>query len=173
VDNDVPPQPCYTGPEGTEGMGPCKGGTRACTNGNFEDGPCTGQVLPANEACNGLDDDCDGQVDEDFVFGVDPSHCGGCNQACLPGQLCAGGSCLAAAETDCGNGVDDDHNGLTDCDDPQCEGRACGFGCVCGVEVKVETLCANGVDDDGDGFTDCEDPDCLGQACQAAPATFV
>ena len=50
----------------------------------------------------------------------------------------------------CDNGVDDDGDGLTDCDDPDCAAEP---GCL------VED-CDNGADDDGDGLTDCADPDC-------------
>ena len=77
---------------------------------------------------------------------------------------------------DCGNGIDDDEDGLIDCDDPECDGLCpeadnCsdrrdndgdGFtDCLdsdcppCPAEI-----CDNGLDDDGDGFTDCDDPDC-------------
>ena len=46
--------------------------------------------------------------------------------------------------------MDDDDNGLTDCDDPACAGnRAC-----------REQMCGDGTDDDGDGATDCDDADC-------------
>jgi hypothetical protein len=55
--------PCYEGPAGTEGVGICKAGARACVDGAFS-GACAGQVLPAFETCNGLDDDCDGAVDD-------------------------------------------------------------------------------------------------------------
>ncbi len=34
-------------------------------------------------------------------------------------------------ETDCSNGIDDDHNGLTDCADPACDGRTCSTGAAC------------------------------------------
>ncbi len=41
---------------------------------------------PRAELCNGLDDDCDGEVDEDFRDEqgryVDAAHCGGCGQDC-------------------------------------------------------------------------------------------
>jgi len=53
----------------------------------------------------------------------------------------------------CGNGVDDDGNGLTDCQDPRCAGA---LGCAVTPE-----LCDNSIDDDGDGQIDCQDPDCL------------
>ena len=48
---------------------------------------------------------------------------------------------------DCFNGIDDDGDGLADCEDPECE---------------CPELCDNGEDDDGDGFVD---PDCGGTDC--------
>jgi len=54
---------CYTGPPGTRGVGPCKGGERECQGGSF--GACNGEVLPAAEICdNGVDDDCNGEIDD-------------------------------------------------------------------------------------------------------------
>jgi len=57
----------------------------------------------------------------------------------------------APFETDCGNGIDDDGDGLIDCEDPDCANSN-----VCVVEI-----CNNGIDDDGDGFTDCADVECI------------
>jgi hypothetical protein len=56
-------QACYTGPEGTEGKGPCAGGEQTCSaNGTW--GDCENQVLPAaDDACDGADNDCDGMID--------------------------------------------------------------------------------------------------------------
>jgi hypothetical protein len=54
---------CYTGAPGTRGVAACRGGERLCQGGVF--GPCVGQILPGTEACNNIDDDCDGAVDED------------------------------------------------------------------------------------------------------------
>lgn len=56
---------CYSGPAGTAGVGACHAGSQACTAGNW--GACSGQVLPALEQCNGIDDDCDGFVDEGLI----------------------------------------------------------------------------------------------------------
>ncbi|MDX9721979.1 MAG: MopE-related protein [Myxococcota bacterium] len=48
--------PCYTGPSGTQDVGPCHGGTQLCTEGAW--GACNGQVLPQPELCDGIDNDC-------------------------------------------------------------------------------------------------------------------
>ena len=64
---------CYTGPPGTRGIGVCRSGERACASGAF--GPCVGQVLPGQDVVNGLDDDCDGQVDSGFPSNLPPGAC--------------------------------------------------------------------------------------------------
>lgn len=53
-------QSCYSGPSGTAGVGLCHGGTQICQSGTLS--ACTGEVLPIAEVCNGLDDDCNGNV---------------------------------------------------------------------------------------------------------------
>src|SRR5262249_8272738 len=53
---------CYTGPAPTRGVGACKDGKETCVAGTW--GPCVGDTKPGTETCNGVDDNCDGQVDE-------------------------------------------------------------------------------------------------------------
>ena len=53
-------------------------------------------------------------------------------------------------ETKCGNMIDDDGDGLIDCEDPDCFNSN-----VCTVEI-----CNNGIDDDSDGWIDCSDSEC-------------
>ncbi|MCB0810973.1 MAG: hypothetical protein KDB96_16970, partial [Flavobacteriales bacterium] len=48
----------------------------------------------APEACNTIDDDCDGQVDDGFDLATDTQNCGGCGIQCPPGFTCAAGQCV-------------------------------------------------------------------------------
>ena len=102
-------------------------GTRLCGPAGL--GSCQGQV-PAEEQCDGADDDCDGQTDE----GLAPEPCA--DGACAGIATCQGAAgwvCDAPAAVDevC-NGADDDCDGETD------EGE---------------------LDTDGDELADCVDPD--------------
>ncbi len=77
------------------------------------DAPC----VAASETCNGLDDDCDSKVDEDFDLQRDSDHCGKCDTVCAldnADSTCSGGKCEISQ---CAPGFADcDRNATTGCE---------------------------------------------------------
>lgn len=59
-DGGVLQESCFTYPPEYNGRGLCRSGTRSCERGTW--GSCS-DVIPQPEVCNGMDDDCDGMVD--------------------------------------------------------------------------------------------------------------
>ncbi len=70
------------------------------------------------------------------------------NSTINDGFNCA--SALPPLENNATDGIDNDGDGLTDCNDPDSDNNP-----NCLLEI-----CDNGIDDDGDGLTDCEDSEC-------------
>jgi hypothetical protein len=132
-------QSCYSGPGGTEGVGVCQAGTQTCQDDGSGFSACLGQVLPSLERCNGLDDDCDGMVDED-IAGIGGPCTTGLPGICAQGTLqCQGGMTrcvplvLPFTRSETCNGLDDDCDGLVDegaCPSPmECRSGDGGYGC--------------------------------------------
>ncbi len=173
---------CYSGPTGTEGVGPCIGGTESCVDGQWS-GTCDGEVTPAAETCDGTDDNCDGNVDENGADCAADQVCNAatCEPACTasadcPGgtlcypdplrclsdacadvtcgadQVCAGGSCFATCTVD----SDCDQAGGESCYDGRCAAAACD-----GMSCAVEETCYSGT-----CFQTCSDSsDCASGTC--------
>ncbi|MCU7811083.1 MAG: hypothetical protein KZQ77_07585, partial [Candidatus Thiodiazotropha sp. (ex Notomyrtea botanica)] len=119
---------------------------------------------PIPEVCdNGIDDNFNGLVDcfdpacDDFVGGTcDTGNLGVCstgtsvcrNQQQFCDQNQAMGTEGPFGSATCTDGLDNDCDGLSDANDPDCE--------------TLPEICDNGIDDDGNGLTDCEDVQCDG-----------
>jgi hypothetical protein len=117
------------------------------------------------EICdNGIDDNLNGLTDcadpqcDNFVYGATSCGVGACEatgqevcqtpdivDTCTPGAPGAEGP---FGDASCTDGIDNDCDGLTDVDDPDCE--------------APPEICDNGIDDNLNGLTDCEDPQCDG-----------
>lgn len=183
---------CWSGPPGVVigGNSVCVHGTTTCASGAW--GPCEGQVHPAvREACNGLDDDCDGNTDEvSAEFCGPPTDVGACQ---FGTPVCAGDETLCTnavypTAEDC-NSADDDCDGEIDEGLERVCRTSCGVGAEtcqdgqwvgCSAPIPVPEEC-NGLDDDCNGAAD-DGIECLCQwdpdpeknqvaFCQSTPLT--
>ena len=168
ADEDVPQTPSNCG------AGACRNsGFFACVGGRLQDN-CR-PLIPAvdDSVCDGLDNDCNGTVDEDFRPAQIQCGVGACQRngitQCFGGELlenCRPGS-PAPGDIDC-DGQDDDCDGRND-EDFQGQPIECGVG-VCAVSAtascsggelraECEPLAPAGDDEDCDGL----DSDCDGR----------
>ncbi|MCU0660867.1 MAG: MopE-related protein [Myxococcota bacterium] len=91
----------------------CNGLDDNC-NGQIDEGTCDDCVPTGQDICDGVDNDCDGETDEGFVpeaCGVDEGECEAGLTECLNGALTCDGT---GSGTEICNNKDDDCDGLTD-----------------------------------------------------------
>lgn len=179
---------CDTGQPGI-----CAAGLTDCAGADGES-ECRPARVPEEETCNGLDDDCDGDMDEgdDLCpagelcvkarcvprcgtgeFRCDLDHqCvdGACIEkscvdvSCAPGKVCMGGECVGACDDVTCPTGQSCADGV--CVDP-CTGIDCGEGFVCeGGACIVECSCAGCARGTCDaGSGHCVDVGCAGVSC--------
>ncbi len=165
--------------------GDCGGEDTSCVTDGDGDGYAATEDCDDDDAtrapgledrCNGVDDDCDGRVDEDLVagtgciligetwtevfFATDLVHCGHCRASCNAGcsgslcraDRCEDGTCVCNGGEVCDGGPDDFCCPGAGCRDLAQDPENCG---VCGFECPA---------------VECNSPVCSGGACGVRPA---
>jgi MYXO-CTERM domain-containing protein len=104
------------------GVGTCKAGVTACVNGKLV---CNAVSMPKAETCNGMDDDCNGLVDDGALPGTgDDCLCPGETQAQVGVGVCKAGKTACRAGAIVCDGCVGPTAEICDGKDNDCDGKA-------------------------------------------------
>lgn len=151
----------------TCGQGVC-GATSSCENGAEVACVPGAAELADDTTCNGVDEDCNGEEDEDFLgeaCGLGAcavtGRCEGGAPVCIPNErLSADDASCNGVDDDCDGDLDEDFVHVTSCGVGEC--RRDGFcdaelgaeSCTAGAPLDIVDDTCDGIDDDCDGFID-------------------
>ncbi|HEX2880689.1 MAG TPA: discoidin domain-containing protein, partial [Polyangiaceae bacterium] len=169
-DENYPSQPS------TCGVGACAAtGTLSCLNGSVVDSCAPSAPADNDASCNGVDDDCNGAIDEDYPIAATSCGVGACSStglttcqngsvvdSCTPGAAAASDATCNGVDDDCDGAMDENYvsvptscgvGGCTNAGATSCVDGAVLDGCVPLPAAADDSLC-DGVDSDCDGDTD-------------------
>jgi hypothetical protein len=148
------------------GFGACgSNGIKSCISGIIVNSCTPGTPAADDATCNGIDDNCNELIDENYILHATNCGVGACERAgitsCVNGiehDSCTSGA-PAALDDSC-NGIDDNCNGAVD-EDYVPQGTTCGIGACSSLG---ETSCVNGqvVDSCTSGTPAADDTSCDG-----------
>lgn len=133
---------------GSSNVGVCKYGLQTCANGKW--GLCVGNIEPTPDSnCDNLDNNCNGEVDENYIE---------------VGTICGKGICAGnTGKMQCINGVEKDScNPYFEAISEVCENITGYDGLDNNCDGKIDLNCNNYCDKDEDGYTPKKFPLCFG-----------